>query len=160
MCKLRQLWRDIRKGLLLFMLFQSREERKNYFTTRRGRSESQCYLKLIRLNCVNNNMDPNTKNFLSNQLMWIVISLGISFAISWFLPFPVSLVAIIGTFLAINFYMRRYQLRRMGAGGFGGSFLGGAGNSSQVNYACISCGQRHNQGSCPRCGSRMKRAEF
>ncbi len=30
------------------------------------------------------------------------------------------------------------------------------GNSS-VNYYCMNCGAKHNQVSCPRCGSKMKR---
>jgi hypothetical protein len=109
-------------------------------------------------------MDPDTKRFLQTQMIWIAISLAISLALSFLLPFPLSLVTIIGVFLAMNYYIRRWQMRRMGmmssstdGGGFG-SLLGGGGGS--VNYVCIVCGQRFKGGTCPRCGSKMKRADF
>ena len=35
----------------------------------------------------------NNKQFAFNQLIWIVISIGISLAISRLLPFPISIVA-------------------------------------------------------------------
>ncbi|HEX7033821.1 MAG TPA: hypothetical protein VF172_12555 [Nitrososphaera sp.] len=107
-------------------------------------------------------MNPDTKRFLSSQMVWIGISLAISLALSFLLPFPISLVAIIGVFLGISYYMRRLQMRRMGAmggGGFGGSVFGG-GSSGGVNYVCIACGHRFKGGDCPRCGSKMKRADF
>lgn len=89
-------------------------------------------------------------------MMWIGISLAISFAISMILPFPISLVVMVGFFLAISFFMRRVQMRRMmgSRGGFGGMLGGG------VNYICIACGHRFKGGSCPRCGSKMKKADF
>jgi 4-hydroxybenzoate polyprenyltransferase len=109
-------------------------------------------------------MDPDTKRFLQTQMIWIAISLAISLALSFLLPFPLSLVTIIGVFLAMNYYIRRWQMRRMGmmssstsGGGFGSLFGGGGGG---VNYVCIVCGQRFKGGTCPRCGSKMKRADF
>jgi 4-hydroxybenzoate polyprenyltransferase len=108
-------------------------------------------------------MNPDTKRFLQTQMMWIAISLAISLALSFLLPFPISLVTIIGVFLVMNYYIRRRQMRRMGmmsgstsgSGGFGSLFGGGG-----VNYVCIVCGQRFKGGTCPRCGSKMKRADF
>jgi transcription initiation factor IIE alpha subunit len=32
------------------------------------------------------------------------------------------------------------------------------GNS--ISYSCINCGTRHNEIACPKCGSKMKRADF
>jgi 4-hydroxybenzoate polyprenyltransferase len=113
-------------------------------------------------------MNADTKNFLQNQMIWIGISLAISLTLSFILPFPLSLVAIIGVFIAMNYYIRRWQMRRMGmtssntgggGGGFGSLFGGSAGGGG-INYACIACGQRFKGGSCPRCGSKMKRADF
>jgi hypothetical protein len=112
-------------------------------------------------------MNPDTKRFLQTQMMWIAISLAISLALSFLLPFPISLVAIIGVFLAMNYYIRRWQMRRMGmmsgstsggGGGFGSMFGGGSGGG--ISYVCIACGQRFKGGACPRCGSKMKRADF
>jgi rubrerythrin len=44
-------------------------------------------------------------------------------------------------------------------GGFGGLFGAGSGGGG-VSYVCIVCGQRFKSGTCPRCGSKMKRANF
>jgi rubrerythrin len=56
-------------------------------------------------------------------------------------------------------------MRRMGmmggntsSGGFGSLFGGGGGGG--VSYICIACGQRFKGGTCPRCGSKMKKADF
>ena len=111
-------------------------------------------------------MDADTKNFLQNQMIWIAISLALSLTLSFFLPFPLSLVAIIGVFIAMNYFIRRRQMRSMGmtssntggGGGFG-SLFGGSGGGG-INYVCIACGQRFKGGSCPRCGSKMKKADF
>jgi hypothetical protein len=107
-------------------------------------------------------MNPDTRRFLQTQMTWIAISLAISLALSFILPFPISLVAIIGVFLLINYYIRRWQMRRMGMmssgssrGGFGSMFGGGG-----ISYVCIACGQRFKGGTCPRCGSKMRRADF
>jgi 4-hydroxybenzoate polyprenyltransferase len=109
-------------------------------------------------------MNSDTKRFLQTQMIWIAISIAISLALSFLLPFPLSLVAIIGVFLAMNYYIRRWQMRRMGmmggstgGGGFG-SLFGGSG--AGISYVCIACGQRFKGGTCPRCGSKMKRADF
>jgi hypothetical protein len=109
-------------------------------------------------------MDRDTKRFLQTQMTWIAISLAISLALSFLLPFPLSLVTIIGVFLVMNYYIRRWQMRRMGmmssgtSGGGFGSLFGGSGGG--VNYVCMVCGQRFKGGTCPRCGSKMKRADF
>ena len=50
------------------------------------------------------------KQFLINQLVWIGISFGISITISMLVPFPISLVVIVGTFLLLNFYLRRRMM--------------------------------------------------
>jgi uncharacterized membrane protein YgcG len=116
-------------------------------------------------------MNSDTKNFLQNQMIWIGISIAISLTLSFLLPFPLSLIAIIGVFIAMSYYIRRRQMRRMGmmgsstggsggGGGFGGLFGGSGGGGGGINYACIACGQRFKGGSCPRCGSKMKRADF
>jgi hypothetical protein len=110
-------------------------------------------------------MNADTKRFLQTQMMWIAISLAISLALSFLLPFPLSLVTIIGVFVVMNYYIRRWQMRRMGmmgggtsTGGFGGLF--GAGSGGGVSYVCMVCGERFKSGTCPRCSSKMKRADF
>ena len=99
----------------------------------------------------------DNKQFLMQQMLWIGISLGISITISMIVPFPYSLVIIIGIFILLNFYMRNRMMKKMGTGmGMFGSFSSPfAGNS--VNYYCMSCGTKHREAACPRCGSKMKR---
>jgi hypothetical protein len=102
----------------------------------------------------------NNKQFLLNQMMWLGISIGISLTISMLVPFPISLVAIIGVFILLNFYMRKRMMKRMGMGG--GGMFGSISSSSMfgensLKYYCMSCGTQHKQAACPKCGSKMKR---
>ena len=107
-------------------------------------------------------MDSDTKRFLRTQMVWIAIALGISFGLSFLLPFPYSLIAIVGVFLEINYFMRQRQIRRMGmrGGGFFGAGQGSMFGQKGIRYACIMCGAKHNGGSCPNCGSKLKKASF
>ena len=43
----------------------------------------------------------------------------------------------------------------MGTSGTG--MLGGLGSGSSLRYYCMSCGNKHNEIACPKCGSKMKR---
>ena len=108
----------------------------------------------------NNN---NNKQFIINQLMWLGISLGISIVISMLVPFPISLVTIIGVFILLNLYIRKRMMKRMGIGGGGGIGMFGSLSSStmfgdgSLKYYCMTCGTPHKQIACPKCGSKMKR---
>ena len=88
-------------------------------------------------------------------MIWFSISIAISIAISLLLPFPISLVTIIGVFILLNFYMRKRTMRRMGAGGSGmfGSMFG----DNSLNYYCMSCGTKHKKAAGPKCGSKMEK---
>jgi hypothetical protein len=90
-----------------------------------------------------------------NQMMWFGISIAISVAISLLLPFPVSLVVIIVVFILLNFYMRKRMTRRMGVGRAG--MFGSMYRDNSLNYYCMSCGTKHKEAACPKCGSKMKR---
>jgi hypothetical protein len=94
-----------------------------------------------------------------NQMMWFAISIAISITISLLLPFPISLVTIIGVFILLNFYMRNRMMRRMGIGGSGagGDMFGSMFGDNSLNYYCMSCGTKHKEAACPKCGSKMKR---
>jgi hypothetical protein len=110
---------------------------------------------------MSNNNNNGNKQFLINQLIWIGISIGISLTISMLVPFPISLVAIIGVFILLNFYMRKRMMRRMGMRGGLGMFGSLSSSSmfgdSSLKYYCMSCGTSHKDAACPRCGSKMKR---
>jgi hypothetical protein len=94
-----------------------------------------------------------------NQLMWFGISIGISITISMLVPFPIPLVAILGVFILLNFYMRKRMMSRIGRGGVGGMFgsVSSMFGDSSLKYYCMSCGTKHRETACPKCGSKMKR---
>lgn len=91
-------------------------------------------------------------------MAWIMVSLAISLALTFWLGLW-GLIPAIAIFIGISYYMRKRAMARMGmgGGGFGGMLGGGSGG---VNYICIACGHRFKGGSCPRCGSKMKKADF
>ncbi len=87
----------------------------------------------------------------------MAIYFAIALAISFIVPFPFSLIAIIGALLFVSYYVRRRQFGRIGLSD-SSSMFGGSGNpSGQLNYYCMNCGRKHNQAACPKCGSKMKR---
>jgi hypothetical protein len=93
-------------------------------------------------------------------MIWIGISIGISLAISMLVPFPISLVTIIGVFILLNFYMRKRMMSRMGVGGGGVGMFGSMSSmfgDSSLKYYCMSCWTKHREAACPKCGSKMKR---
>jgi hypothetical protein len=116
---------------------------------------------------MSSNYNNNTQFFL-NVMIWLGISLGISLTISLLLPFPISLVVIIGVFVLFNLYMRRRLMQKMRMsgeeqGGMFGSVSSSSsmlGNSSSLNYYCMSCGTQHKDVSCPNCGSKMKKVGY
>ena len=71
-------------------------------------------------------------------------------------------------FILLPMYMRRRQMGQMGnyggsSSGAGGGFFGSGGgqsDSTNVKYVCLVCNNKHKGGTCPRCGSKMQRADF
>jgi hypothetical protein len=104
------------------------------------------------------------KQFLLYQLKWMGIYIGIGFAISLVLPFPISLVTALGAFLLLNFIRTRRILKRSGIDMKGlfrslssTSSPSMYGYTSPLKYYCMSCGKQHKEIACPNCGSKMKR---
>jgi len=97
----------------------------------------------------------NNSDFLSQQLMWIMIYLGITLTISFIVPFPYSLPIIIGVVIIFGFFMRRRMTARIG--GSGTSMFRSSGSRGLVRYYCMACSAKHNEIACPKCGSKMKR---
>jgi len=78
------------------------------------------------------------------------------------LPWPFGLMAALAIFIVFPLILRNRALKRMG-GGFGGDSGGSGGffgQSQGVKYICLTCNNRYKGGACPRCGSKMKRADF
>lgn len=104
-------------------------------------------------------------------LVFLFLSLAISIGFQLILPPPYGLVAAIGVFVALPLLLRRRFMSRMrGFGGSGSSGGSGAGiggglfgmnqGSGPVRYVCLVCHKTYKGGECPRCGSKMKRADF
>jgi hypothetical protein len=108
------------------------------------------------------------KQFLIYQLKWIGVYIAIGFVISLVLPFPISLIGVLGAFIFINLIRARIMLKRLGIdmNGFFGSLSTSSSSSSShsthgyrlLKFYCMSCGKEHKEISCPNCGSKMKRA--
>lgn len=95
-------------------------------------------------------------------LMWLGIYFGIAFIISRLLPFPISLIVIVFAVIALGFFRRRRYFRKTGQASSPGSsyFDNMFGSQRGINYYCMNCGTKHNQTSCPKCGSKVKKAGF
>jgi hypothetical protein len=100
-------------------------------------------------------MNANEQYFYG-PLLWIGISLGIIFAILFYIPYPLSIILAIASFILLNFYFRKKVIQRVNTK-FGSASRY---SSPSLSYSCINCGTAHNEFACPKCGSKMKRADF
>lgn len=118
----------------------------------------------------------NNRGLILHQIKWLGIFMAIGFVIIWLFTFPTDLVLLILLFILMSIYNRGLMLKRLGllnsndikgVKGFFKSFFqlstsssmfGGNSSSSQVKYFCMSSGDEHKEISCPKCGSKMKRA--
>jgi hypothetical protein len=100
-----------------------------------------------------------------NYLLILFASLAISIGLQMILPFPYGLAAALAIFIALPLLIRRRYMSRMrgygDSGSSGGGFFGfNSEGGTGVKYVCLTCNHRFKGASCPRCGSKMKRADF
>ncbi|QUC65291.1 hypothetical protein NsoK4_03315 [Nitrosopumilus sp. K4] len=99
-------------------------------------------------------------------LIFLFASLAVSIGLQMILPFPYGLGAALAIFIAFPLLLRRRYMSRMrGYGdsgtGTGGGFFGmNSSGGGSVRYVCLVCNNKHKGGTCPRCGSKMQRADF
>ena len=96
-------------------------------------------------------------------LVFLFVSLAISIGLQMVLPFPYGLGAALAIFIAFPLILRRRYMGRLRGydnSGSGGFFGGNSGGGSTVKYVCLVCNHHYKGGSCPRCGSKVKRADF
>lgn len=112
----------------------------------------------------NNNINSN-KRFIREQLKWFVVYIGIGFAVSFFLPFPLSLAIASGLYALIYFIRARVLKKRCSNANRTRSLFDFLSSSSmlanelgQLKYYCMCCTKEHREAACPNCGSKMKRA--
>lgn len=102
-------------------------------------------------------------NSYKNYLIFLFASLAVSIGLQMLLPFPYGLIAALAIFIMLPLFIRRRYMSRMkGYGGDtgGGGFFGMNEGGGSVKYVCLTCNHRFKGASCPRCGSKMKRADF
>ena len=110
-------------------------------------------------------MNPQLKKYYIFLGASIVFSIGFQIVLGMLgVPWYISIVLVMAIFILLPMYMRRRQAGNFGGSGSGsgGGFFGnnGMNNSTSVKYVCLVCQNKHNGGSCPRCGSKMQRADF
>ena len=97
-------------------------------------------------------------------LVFLFASLAVSIGLQLVLPFPYGLGAALAIFIVFPLLLRkRYMAKMRGSGGSGFGFGGGLfgqGQGTSVRYVCLTCNHRFKGGDCPRCGSKIKRADF
>ncbi|MFL6412692.1 MAG: hypothetical protein ACJ71K_15810 [Nitrososphaeraceae archaeon] len=72
--------------------------------------------------------------------------MGIGLAISFIVPFPISIVMALLVFILLNTVRMHIALKRQ-------EMLGGMGYSPTKFY-CMNCEFEHKENTCPKCGSK------
>ncbi|MDH3204260.1 MAG: hypothetical protein OEL81_06265 [Nitrosopumilus sp.] len=113
-------------------------------------------------------MNPQLKKYYIFLGASLVFSIGLQIVLGYMgVPWFISIGLVMAIFIILPMIMRRRQMSSMGnygdnSGTGGGGFfgIGSSGGSSGVRYVCLVCNNKHKGGSCPRCGSKMQRADF
>jgi hypothetical protein len=113
-------------------------------------------------------LNPQLKKYYIFLGASLVFSIGLQIVLGYLgVPWFISIGLVMAIFILLPMYMRRRQMGQMGnfggsSSGSGGGFFGTGSqdNSTKVQYVCLVCNNKHKGGSCPRCGSKMQRADF
>jgi hypothetical protein len=110
-------------------------------------------------------LNPQLKKYYIFLGASLVFSIGLQIVLGYLgVPWFISIGLVMAIFIILPMYMRRKQMGNFGgsSSGRGGGFFGsgGQGSGTSVKYVCLVCRSKHNGGSCPRCGSKMQRADF
>ena len=116
-------------------------------------------------------LNPQLKKYYIFLGASLVFSIGLQIVLGYLgVPWFISIGLVMAIFILLPMYMRKRQMGQMGnyggsssgSNGAGGGFFGsgGQGDSTSVRYVCLVCNNKHKGGSCPRCGSKMQRADF
>jgi hypothetical protein len=111
-------------------------------------------------------LNPQLKRYYLFLGASLVFSIGLQIGLGYLgVPWYISIGAVMAIFILLPMIMRRRQMSS--AGNYGGSsgtgsggFFGSQGGSGGVRYVCLVCNNKHKGGTCPRCGSKMQKADF
>ena len=125
--------------------------------------------------------DNNLSKFNRSSVVWFVIYIGIALAISFTVPFPLSLILYTGIYLIFqtyriksirkrfyhttNFNQTEKITKNKGSNKFSNSIsntLFGGNQFPQIGsqplkFICMNCGKEHSDRACPICGSTAVR---
>ena len=120
----------------------------------------------------NGNSGNSNRQIQTNYWIWFIAYMGIGLAISFVVPFPISLVMVLLVYFGLNAVRMHIVLKRQGMpGGIKGlyksmtSSLSGSWNNNNaggIEYStiilyCMNCGHEHKESACPICGSKAVR---
>ena len=88
-------------------------------------------------------------NYYLRMIMWMGVTAALSFILIRLFGLMIGLALSFGIFILMNVMVRKRAL---------GTSLGGGG--SGLTFRCIVCDHRFRGGICPKCGSKMRKAEF
>ncbi|MCG3779112.1 MAG: hypothetical protein MT334_04760 [Candidatus Nitrosopumilus limneticus] len=111
------------------------------------------------------NLNPQLKRYYIFLAASLVFSIGLQIVLGYLgVPWFISIGLVMAIFILLPMYLRKRQMGNYGgnSSGLGGGFFGSSsqGDSTNVKYVCLVCRNKHNGGTCPRCGSKMQRADF
>ena len=95
----------------------------------------------------------------------VAVSIGLQILLTPIVGWAAAFSVVLALFIIFPLVIRKMNMNRMRGGAsdsLGGGFfgLGSRQGSADVKYVCLVCNNRYKGGSCPRCGSKMKRADF
>jgi hypothetical protein len=113
-------------------------------------------------------LNPQLKRYYIFLGASLVFSIGLQIGLSALgVPWFISIGLVMAIFIMLPMIMRKRAMSKMGgygndSGTGGGGFfgMGSQGNTGGVRYVCLVCNNKHKGGTCPRCGSKMQRADF
>ncbi len=113
-------------------------------------------------------LNPQLKKYYIFLGASLVFSIGLQIGLGYLgVPWYISIGLVMAIFILLPMIMRRRQMSSMGnyggnSGTGGGGFfgMGSQGGSGGIRYVCLVCNNKHKGGTCPRCGSKMQRADF
>jgi hypothetical protein len=133
---------------------------------------------VLKVNDVREMNDFDKRKLILDQLKWLAVYMGIVFVIVILLPFPVDWIVAISLFVLLTSYRRKLLFKKLntryedesattnlkGIKEFFRSIshnpLGTSDHDyRRVKYFCMKCGNEHNEISCPKYGSKMKRVD-
>lgn len=116
-------------------------------------------------NDVDNNKNKPIKN--SNYFTWLLVYMSIALAISFIIPFPISLGVVILILVLLNVFRTDLALKRQGMGGIKGLYKSISSRADRrsdqgskgfgytpIKFYCMDCGYEHRNEACPECGSK------